>query len=320
MRYHLIVFLAFLLLVTGCTAGSPSASAPQTAGADAPVSNDVSQPADEELAAQDTPAPASTPEPTPESTPEPTPTSTPVTDAILSAGAFDGFFDSAVFIGDSVTYGFQSYCVAKRLETPGFFGSASFLAAASYSISTALFNTPNADYLRFRGYGVSITQGIQMTEAKWVYLLLGVNDMAGNYHESNVEKYGALIDLISEFCPDVKIVVQSLTPVTRDFCKLRVVNITEWNAFNDDLAAMCAEKGVYFVDIATSLMDEEGYLPSELSSDQMFHLSPAAMDLWALSLRNFAMEQMGIGDATYIPVWPTATPESAPDAAATNQP
>ncbi len=312
MKRTILILLAMALLLTGCAAGTetPPAPASQSADAEPPAATETPV-RTETLALTETPSPTPSPTPTPAptATPTPSPTPTPITDEILSSGAFDSFFNDALFIGDSITATYKSYCTGERNVNPGFLGTARFLAATSYNIRLALYNTPLRDYLIFRGIPVSITQGINQAEAKWVYILLGVNDMAGKEIEQNIEKYGQLIDLIKEQCPGVTLVIQSLTPVSRGFARKRGIDMAQWNSFNEPLQALCEEKGVFYLDIATALQDADGYLPDSLSSDQEFHFNREGNDLWTLALRRFAMQQMGTGGAEYIPVWPAPTPE-----------
>lgn len=301
--------MLFLLLL-GCTVQTePEKPAAPSLSAAEPAA-DASEPVAEvpDLAVEATLCPTDTPTPEPTPTPTPEPTPTPITDEILLSGVFDAFFNDAVFIGDSITATYQSYCTGERRTNPEFLGTASFLAAASYSLGTALKDTPSINYLIFRGMPVSISEGINQTGAKWAFILLGVNDYAGRYIEESIEKYANLIDMLREKCPGVTLVVQSLTPVTKTFAYERSIDIVQWNSFNGPLAALCEEKGVIFLDIASVLQDEEGYLPKALSSDNRFHFSREGNDLWTRELRKFAMEQMGTGGAEYIPVWPTPTP------------
>ena len=61
-------------------------------------------------------------------------------DRFLAAcdGADWSWFDDAVFIGDSVSFGLQNYVIAQRKNDPGFFGGAQFLTSLSLGSGNAL--------------------------------------------------------------------------------------------------------------------------------------------------------------------------------------
>lgn len=278
-----VVSALFLILCTGCSASQPHAAELSAA-----------------LAEQPTAAP--TAKPTPAPTPEPTPEPVLVTDEMLASGMYDAYFDDAVFIGDSITLGFQNYCTGQRRAAEGFMGNARFLAAVSMSARLARQDTHNAGGVSFmyRGRAVSVTAGINEMEAKRVFILFGVNDFACRYPEETLGYYAELLDKLAEQCPNVEVVIHGVLPVTRDFCKKRKVAIEDWNAFNPLLEQFCQERGVLYFSFAERLMDENGYLSSTLSGDNMFHLNADANAVWVHALRLFAMSRLEPG-AQYAP-------------------
>ena len=121
-----MVFAACVLLLCGCGGKKPapeSVSVPDTGASAAVVTSE-------------TPTPTPIPTPTPTSTPAPTPT--PVTDAILASGAFDAYFDDALFLGDSITRDFHRYVIDRKGAEEAFLGEAMYLYAAGYNLRPAL--------------------------------------------------------------------------------------------------------------------------------------------------------------------------------------
>lgn len=235
-------------------------------------------------------AAAQTPTPKPEPTPEPVV----VTEEMLADGLVDTYFNDAVFVGDSITQTFRNYCFGLRREQPDTLGTARFLAGVSLNARIASCDSRNAGgvALKYRGKTVSVSEGLLLMEAKRVFIMLGVNDFVSKYPDETIGYFETLIDILRDKCGDLEIVVQGVLPVSRAFCKKRVLSIADWNAFNQRLEAMCRERGVLFLDFSAELMDEEGYLSDTLSSDGMFHLNEEANAIWLRALRRFALSQM----------------------------
>ena len=145
---------------------------------------------------------------------------------------------------------------------------------------------------RYRGRAVSIVEGIQAYGAKKVFILLGTNDIDSHPMEGMEEYFAKLIELLQRECPDVEIIVQNILPITRAYAKKIRVPIDKWNGFNDAVEEVCRRYGVTFLRFSQELMDEEGYLPEALSSDNEYHLSGEGEDIWVRALRLYAARQM----------------------------
>ena len=296
-------WLALLLMCAGCAAET-TAQLPEARQTLAAAATQAPAPTAEPTA---TAAPTAEPTPTPVPTPMPSPTMEPVTDEMLDSGRFDVYFDDAVFLGDSITQSLRNYCIAQRRDDADFMGNAQFLAAVSMSVRMA--SRDMRTLLKYRGYAVSVTEGLLKMEAGRVFVLLGVNDHAGKYPDATLGYFDTMIDAIQEQCEGIEIIIQAVTPVTEQFCRERQVTIEEWNGFNELLEQLCEEKGVYFLNFAELLTDEDGYLADDMAGDGMFHLSPAANAIWIRELRRFAAEQYALSGA-----YPPEPSEELPDA------
>lgn len=283
---RLFCVLLALILCAGCSAlPEPVSEAVPTAVPESPAP---------------TPEPSPTPDPTPEPTAAPTPTPTPeptpepITEERLDSGEFDSCFDNALFLGDSITDMFAGYVRKCRQTDEDFLGGAQLFGATSMSVKFACQDRPSNGGIsfRYRGRAVSITQHISESGADTVFILLGVNDLDCRTQESVEGYFAQLIDVIREKCPDVKIVMQGVLPVTERFCRSRKVGIERWNGFNKVLSGICEEHGAAFLDFSADLMDENGYLPGSLSSDKEYHLNDAGNAIWVRALRLYAAQQM----------------------------
>ena len=210
------------------------------------------------------------------------------------AGVYEEFFDHAVFLGDSVTYQLRGYAREKKL-----FPGAKFLCVTNYNLGLACRTALNdaEAQLTLRGMRVTVQEGLKMLEARKVFILLGLNDHAGSNLKVDMERYSRIIDHIRDTLPDITIIAQTVTPIQKRL-QGKTLNQENMNSFNEALEALCAEKGVLFLDIASPLKDEEGFLNTAYARDRSdnVHLNDAGLKVWADTLYAFA-DSMALQDA-----------------------
>ena len=188
------------------------------------------------------------------------------------------YFDSAVFLGDSLTQGLQIY-------------------------DTGL---PNAHYCAYRGVGPNaVVNGTTCTRIdgvqevplealasyapKSVDILLGTNVLTQDTdYTSFLTYYSLMLDNIRALLPDADIYVQSITPVRPEVSAgaghsgmygARFIRV------NNDLAALAVEKGCYFLDLWEVLADANGDLKVEYAQPDGYHLLPEGYAAWVSYLR-----------------------------------
>lgn len=206
------------------------------------------------------------------------------------AGDTDSFFAHTVFVGDSLTQQLKNYAREKKLM-----GSARFLCATNYRLNVAAskwMDMKNVQ-LKLGGSPVTVPEALQILKADRVFILLGLNDHAGSNLDYDIQRYSNLIDHIREKMPDIMIVAQSLTPIQKHL-QGKTLNQANMDAFNTALEALCAEKDVCFLDIATPLKDENGFLNSAYARDRSdnVHLNDKGLKIWAETLSAFADSRM----------------------------
>lgn len=207
---------------------------------------------------------------------------------------FDDYFDDAVFIGDSITWVFARYVSGVRKKDPSFLGDAKFLGTISMSARIASRDTknPNGITFTFQGKPVSVTEGIQKIGAKKAFILLGLNDISVRSWTDVENYFVTLIDVIHTKCPDTKIILQGVLPITKSFCNERKIQIDHWNSFNETLERIAAENGVDYLFFGDQLMDENGYLRNDLASDHKYHLNETGEAIWVRAVRAYAVQQL----------------------------
>lgn len=272
----LILLAAGLVVFSGCgkaenaasSAVPPVSSAVQSAGQQ--VSSAASTAASEAASSQAS-APASS-----------LPT-TEVQAVAESAKADQSYLDDAVFIGDSVSLKLKNYVTIQRKTNPGFFGKAQFLAAGSMGSGNAL--QPLSDssiHPAYNGKKALLEDSVAAMGAKKVYIMLGTNDIALYGVDGAVKNMTKLLANIKAKSPDVRIFVQSSTPMVKakQMTKLNNANL---QAYDNALSKMCKENGYYFVDVASAMRDKEGNLPLDYCSDPDnlgIHFTDKACEIW----------------------------------------
>jgi len=163
----------------------------------------------------------------------------------------DEYFQNTVFIGDSLTDGFRMHAGLS---------DATFLCGTSMTISGLA--------TREWQNGITMLDRIRQGGFKKVYIMLGINEnIVAEYKETFIKSYSELIDTVKSSNPDAVIYIQSILPVSssRD-ADGRITNAVI-NSFNDGLYDLSLEKEVFYLDINSSLIDENGQLPENAATD-----------------------------------------------------
>jgi lysophospholipase L1-like esterase len=142
-----------------------------------------------------------------------------------------------------------------------------------------------------RGFGGSTMRHVlQMDdfflryEAGTVLVYQGDNDLAGNHTsvDAYLEQCQQFIELLRSERPDVKIYFISTKPSPSR--KNAMPRFAEANA---RLAALCEnDPNLYFIDVFTPMLDEEGVTREELFIGDRLHLNEAGYELWTHIVRS----------------------------------
>ena len=140
------------------------------------------------------------------------------------------------------------------------------------------------------GQEMLIEDGIKQCGAKKVFLMLGMNDFLAYNMDKVKSNIRDTIEKIKSVNPDVKIYVQSVTPITKG---KEHDNFTNANidSFNQILRSIAGEYGLRYVDINSVLSDSEGYLRAEYCGDNGekgmgIHMSSSGSKAWINYLIN----------------------------------
>ncbi len=196
-----------------------------------------------------------------------------------SVDPVDAFLAQSAFVGNSVGEGLTMYNNAKK-KVP--LGNATMLTRVSYSFYAD--ENSMGKYLPvFGGKPMRAKDAIKACGAAYVFISMGTNDLVGcatpEKAYANYQKYLTNIMLENPF---VTIFVESCTP-TRPGSNVNNDKVTKFNAYMRSYCDMFPN--MFYVDIATPLMDSTGYLNAALSSDGSVHLTNKAYEIWANTIR-----------------------------------
>ncbi len=177
------------------------------------------------------------------------------------------YFDDVVFIGDSVSLKLQYYVRDQRKSDENFLGTAQFLTAGSFSYINALKPvSEDSVHPSYQGTKMLLEDSIAASGARKLYIMLGMNDIAGGRYDGTLANLTTVISRILEKSPDVIFYFQSVTPRMED-SQTTKLNNEIIRSYNERLLQYCEENGYYFIDVYAALCDENGNLPAEYCSD-----------------------------------------------------
>ena len=227
------------------------------------------------------------------------------------------YFDTATFVGDSLTQGLELY-------------------------STGL---PNAHYCAYKSIGPNaIVNKMTLTRANgaqevaldalvasqpdYVYMLLGTNSLVsvGN-DDSFIAYYSAMIDMFKEALPEgVIYYVQAIPAVAADVVRTKPgLDNARIQQINCRLAQLAMEKGCYFIDLQEALTGPDGNQIAEYAARDGIHYNAQGYQAWVDYLRThtaYNKRNPYVGGNPYKidPEYPNAvfeytvsTPEPAPE-------
>ncbi len=207
-------------------------------------------------------------------------------EAIIAA-----FYDDAVLVGDSVMQQIGRYKMAQDEKGRMLLGRARFLTASSYTLYQGSRITPLTHKVAFRmgGERISLSKALKRMGAGKAIILLGLNDQAGDRLQNDIKMYARLIDLNRKDNPHMQLIAMSVTPIMKS-AQTKTLNQKNFDAFNEALQALCEEQGLLYLDMASHLKDDKGFLNPAYFSEDRVHLNREGMEVFIERLRAFALE------------------------------
>lgn len=177
------------------------------------------------------------------------------------------YFDDVVFIGDS--------------RTEGMIFNTGLSNAFAYTDKGLMVDTAfTKPAVNMDGEKISVMDALKRTSFGKVYIMLGINETGWPYSEVFIERYGAIIDEIRSINPNALIYIQEIIPVTNQVSQTHdYVKNEKIKQYNTLLQQLAQDKQVYYIDVGTALVSEDGSLPQDAATDGI-HLNKDYCQLW----------------------------------------
>lgn len=186
------------------------------------------------------------------------------------------YFENVTFVGDSLTEGLRIYStIENSVANISQFVSAKSLSPKSF-IEGVITNFEN----NYRPAQNGIDAIVETWPGK-VYVTLGTNALVYMTDEQFIYYYDQMLTQMIERMPNVIIYVCSVTPTTAEYAAEKP-NFS-WDrmyAVNNQIAKMCSEKGLYYINLHEALAGDDGYLKPEYAASDGIHLQPDAYTVW----------------------------------------
>lgn len=211
--------------------------------------------------------------------------------------ADDSYFDDAVFIGDSISYGFELYVAEKRANGETVLGEAKFLTSGSLSYGNSLWDVSDESvHPTYNGEKMKLEDAIAQIKPGKIFILLGTNDVALYGVEQTVANADTEISRMLEASPEAEIFIMSTTPKysPAESDVDGALNNADIDALNVAMRQFADEKGYNFMNIAPLFKDETGGLAADYCSDKEgmgIHFTSAAYDIWLNFLYSYGKQQ-----------------------------
>ena len=184
------------------------------------------------------------------------------------------YFDDVIFLGDSLADGFKVYNKSLSLSQ----SKAVYLTQKSTSPRT--FMQPGVRIDAGEGL-VDVWAVIEQRQPGKMYITLGTNALMGMTPQDFIASYEQLIDKIRQTTPNTVIYVTTITPTTyRTSIQKPQLSFDRIYEANQLIAQMCRNKGLGLINLYDVLKDDSGYLRSEISRGDGYHLTPTGYQEW----------------------------------------
>lgn len=209
----------------------------------------------------------------------------------------DSYFNDAVFIGDSISYGFELYVTEKRANGETVLGEAQFLTSGSLSYGNSLWDVSDESvHPTYNGEKMKLEDAIAQIKPGKIFILLGTNDVALYGVEQTIANADTEISGMLEASPGAEIFIMSTTPKysPAESDVDGALNNADIDALNVAMRQFVVEKGYNFMNIAPLFKDETGGLAADYCSDKEgmgIHFTSAAYDIWLDFLYSYGKQQ-----------------------------
>lgn len=203
-----------------------------------------------------------------------------------------GYFDDAIFMGDSLADGFKDYAAWMSLKGRG------TLYLTQRSMTPRSFMQPGAMVDAGDAGVVDVWATIADRQPGKMYITLGTNALMAMDPAEFIESYYQLVAKIRQTSPNTTIYITTIPPTSSAYAaKEERLSKERIQQANDLIAKMCREENLELINLYDVVMGADGYLNEEINSDGI-HMTPEGYKMWL----NYLIEHTVYSpDSPYIP-------------------
>lgn len=102
-----------------------------------------------------------------------------------------------------------------------------------------------------------------------IFMIFGENELGWVDPGTFNDEYGELIDKVKEICPESRIYLLAITPVTKKSSdeNINVTNNDRIREYNEIIKTLASEKNAVYADVYSAVADKDGNLPVGAATD-----------------------------------------------------
>ncbi len=183
-----------------------------------------------------------------QATPAPTPKAIYIDPNVIS----EDYYANSAFIGNSF---------ADDLYTYALLPNADFYARTGLSVDVALEGDDT--------YGPVLDEFDNGKIYDRVFMIFGENEVGWSNPDMFTDDYGKLIDKVKKICPDCRVYLLSVTPITQKASDANVdgTNNDNIRKCNERIKKLAGEKDAVYADVYSAVVDKNGNLPANAATD-----------------------------------------------------
>lgn len=199
------------------------------------------------------------------------------------------YFNTAMFVGDSLTTGIDLY---------GVMNNTTVIAKTGINTNTIL----TSKAIKVSGVKVTFLEAMKRHNPKYIYIMLGSNGIHFQSKSKLISGYSEFIDAVKKQHPKARIYIQSILPVT---AKKQASNSafanSKINDYNKSILELAAKKGVYYLNVAEALKDSKGNLSTTFDGGDGMHLNKKGYTVWIEYLKRHTIFEGSVPSTTSKP-------------------
>lgn len=176
------------------------------------------------------------------------------------------YLDHCMFLGDSRTVAMATYGFVKESQT---------LAQVGLSHVDAR----RVTYSYRSGAQYSFASYLYGNDADVVYISYGINGVAYVDEDTYKTQYESIVDEVIEAKPNSKIVIQSIWPVQEGRAETAGITNDLVDYYNEYLLDLAKSKGIYYLDSASVLKDENNAMNSAYNIGDGLHYNESGYNV-----------------------------------------